>query len=151
MTTVVGMRVVIGPVGTDSARAWIAHARLTLDELEVLAPVQCDAIPESRPIFSSYVDEWARVADHGVDPFMWEAELEPEQVMFHMHAWHKVAEALVRRAEVTGEHVLPAEAQDFYRAVLRGMLDALAAEGPEYASFTQHLAAFWPGQESIVV
>lgn len=147
------MRVVIGPVATSSATAWIDHARATIARLDEFAPAQCDALPDPRPSFSSYVEAWGSVVDAGVDPFLWEAELEPEQVMFDLHAWHKVAETLLQRAQEAGSgyQLMPATAQEFHRTVLRAIFDALALEGPQYESFVQHLAMFWPGQEALVV
>lgn len=143
------MRVVIGPVSGASARSWLEYARGVIDDLDVVAPAQCDSIPETADIFTTYVAEWEAVAGIA-DTFLWEADREPEHVQYHLHALHRVAQALVARSDVTGDRTMPDEGRDFYSAVLRGMFDALDAEGPEYRSFVHDLATFWPGQGVVV-
>ena len=41
----------------------------------------------------------------------------------------------------------PPGARMFYVVLVHGLLDALAAEGPGAAEFSDHLRSFWPGLE----
>lgn len=141
------MRVVIGPVSAHSARIWLAYARDVVAELGKLAPDECFATSEVRRIFAGYLTDWIRAARG--DEFVWEREIEPEQVEYHVHAFHQVAMMLARREERTGEPQAPAGGEDFYAAVLTGTLNALEAEGQASAAFARHLGEFWPGQQRV--
>lgn len=138
------MRVVVGPVSAHSAREWISYATRVVDELDDLAPGACFATPEVREVFDGYLTAWRREARSAGD-FCWERDIPAEQVEYHVHALHQVATVLTERAEASGVHNAPDEGQEFYAALLRGVLNALEAEGPASASFARHLGEFWPG------
>jgi hypothetical protein len=140
------MRVVIGPVDARSARAWLGYADRVLDELGGLAPDDCASAPETIAHLRGFVEAWQREADG--EKFLWEAELPAEQVEFSMHAFQRVTEVLVRRAEVHGRSA-PPEGDDFYLAVLQGVLCGLQAESDASASYAAHLREFWPGWATI--
>lgn len=146
------MRVVVGPVAVTSATAWLAHARGLLEELEDLAPGECFSTPEVLSVFDRYLRSWemcARECTSEHDEFLWEAEIPAEQVEYHMHAFEKVAGMLAERRERMPMAPAPEEGDDFYRAMLHGVLVALEAEGPSHAAFAQHLTKFWPGRVKI--
>lgn len=111
-----------------------------------MAPDACFATPEVREIFVEYLDEWARAARRR-GPFVWEREIAAEEVEYHVHAFHQVASMLDARAQQEGGPRAPEDSQEFYLALLNGVLSALEAESEASASFAQHLARFWPGQE----
>lgn len=140
------MRVVVGPVSASSAAEWIGHARGILRDLDRLAPGECFSTPEVRAIFDSYLSEWEAVLrEDGM--FVWERDIPAEQVEYHLHAYHQVADMLadpdVRRR--TGGP--PPEGEEFVLALLNGVLSALEAESPSSAAFAKHLGAFWPGRD----
>lgn len=140
------MRVVIGPVSVASATAWLDYADEVLDELSAMAPGECFTTPEVLAVFREYVTSWR---DEAVGTSMvWEREIPTEQVEYHMHAFQRVAEVLAARAEQQGRKA-PPEGEDFYSALLTGVLAALEAEGPSSAAFAKHLSEFWPGREPL--
>jgi hypothetical protein len=140
------MRVVIGPVDARSARAWLGYADRVLDELGALAPGDCVAAPETVANLRGFVDAWWREADG--EKFFWEDDIPAEQVEYSMHAFQRVVDVLARRAEVHGR-AAPPEGDDFYLALLHGVLAALQGESASSAAFAKHLAEFWPGWATI--
>lgn len=140
------MRVVIGPVSVASANAWLDYADGVLDELAAMAPEECFTTPEVIEVFRAYVASWREAAVGTV--MVWERDIPPEQVEYDVHAFQKVAEVLARRAEEHGR-ASPPEGEDFYGALLQGVLAALDAEGPSSAAYARHLSEFWPGREPL--
>lgn len=140
------MRVVVGPVSAASALAWLDYADDVLDELGGMAPGECFATPEVIEVFRGYITSWRASA---VGPeLLWERDIPAERVEYDMHAFQRVAEVLADRAERQGT-AAPEAGEDFYLALLQGVLTALEAEGPSSAAFAQHLAEFWPGREPL--
>ena len=137
----------MGPVAASSARAWLAYAREVVADLEFLAPDECYATPEVLAVFDGYLTEWERAA-RGTE-LHWSRDIPAEQVEYHMHAFQKVAGMLDERSQRSGVSHAPEEGEDFYLALLQGVLQALEAEDESSAAFAQHLARFWPGRESI--
>lgn len=137
---------VIGPVSVASANAWLDYADEVIDELAAMAPGECFTTPEVLQVFRAYVTSW-RSAAAGSD-FLWEREIPPEQVEYDMHAFLRVAEVLARRAEQQGD-ASPPEGEEFYTALLGGVLSALEVEGPSSAAFAAHLSEFWPGRDPL--
>jgi hypothetical protein len=138
--------VVIGPVSSASALAWLDYADGVLDELGAMAPGECFTSPEVIEVFRGYVTSWRASA---VGPeLLWERDIPAEQVEYDMHAFQRVAEVLAERAEREGT-AAPEEGEDFYLALLQGVLSALEAEGPASAAFAQHLGEFWPGRDPL--
>lgn len=140
------MRVVIGPVSVASATAWLDHADGVLEQLDSMAPGECFTSPEVLEAFRAYLTSW-RAAAVGTE-LVWERDIPPEQVEYDMHAFQRVAEVLAQRAEEGGE-AAPAEGEDFYLALLQGVLAALEAESPSSAAYAKHLSEFWPGRDPL--
>lgn len=133
------MRVVVGPVDATSAERWIEYAR------EVLAdpPAELAALdPDLVTTFHRYLDEWSAAAI--AEEFRWEKDLPVEQVEYHLHAFHRVAEVLSARAAGRSPNS-PPESEAFYRALVEGVLSALEEEHQACAEFARHLREFWPG------
>lgn len=141
------MRVVIGPVDVGSATAWLNYARQVLDDLGAMAPGECYTSPDVVDTFRSFVDSWEAAATG--EKFLWEQDIPAEQVEFNMHAFQRVAGVLAERAEREGIRA-PDDAEEFYLALLHGVLSALEAEGPSSAAFAKHLGEFWPGRDNII-
>jgi len=136
------MRIVIGPVDAASARAWLGYAHRVLDDIGGLAPGECFTAPDTVDLMRGFVDSWSHAA-LGTD-FYWEEDLPAERIEYAMHAFQKVVGVLAARAEVHGRSA-PPEGDDFYLALLHGVLRALESESASSAAFAQHLAEFWPG------
>ena len=140
------MRVVIGPVSVASATAWLDYADGVIDELSAMAPAECFTTPEVLAVFRGYVTSWR--AEAVGTSMVWERDIPAEQVEYHVHAFQRVAEVLAARAEQQGS-AAPPEGEDFYLALLSGVLSALEAEGPSSAAFAKHLSEFWPGRDPL--
>ena len=144
------MRVVVGPVAAESARAWLGYAREVLTEFDELLPAYpCDS-GEVVAIFERYLDQWDEVAYvAGDDPFQWSDDLAPEIVEYHVHAFNQIATALAERAARRGGRMSPVAGDEFYTSLVNGIVAGLA-DGPESsAEFAQHLGAFWPFPASV--
>lgn len=126
--------------------AWIGFAREVVADLDGLAPGACFSTPEVRGIFDTYLAEWDAAAHTG-EKFLWERDVPAEQVEYHVHAFHQAASMLATYEEETGERQSPQEGDEFYLALLHGVLTALDAEGPSSAAFAKHLGEFWPGRD----
>ncbi len=137
------MHVQVGPVPSESARAWLAYARRLVGEYSRQLPIQVAAS------FSGYLEEWVDHADDG-EQFVWEGNAEPEEVEYLLHAWFKLANAVVEQRERTGEPVAPPEGHLFYCTLVNALLNALRSESRATAEFVEHLAPFWPGLDEPV-
>jgi hypothetical protein len=135
------VRVELGPIPADSARAWIAYAR------EILAQRRAhdaETLPDDvRAGFEAYLSEW-EAAISGPE-LRWEAEVDPELVEYLVHGFYRVATRLAEESERRGGRVSPAEGDLFYRGLVHALLDAMAAEGSAAAEFAEQLREFWPG------
>jgi hypothetical protein len=136
------VHVALGPLPSESARAWLAYARHV-----VVTPRAHDAETlndEIRHAFESYLTEWDKAAAD--DPvFRWETEVDGELVEYLVHAFYRVAVRLSEEAERRGGRLAPPEGDIFYAALVRALLDAMEAETVAAAEFAGHLRAFWPG------
>jgi len=138
------MHVQVGPVPIESARAWLGYARGLVAAYSRQLPIQVAAS------FSGYLEEWAEAAElpDSNGCFVWEGKAEPEEVEYLLHAWFKLARAVVEQRELTGEPVAPPEGHVFYTTLVTTLLNALRAESRATAEFAEHLAPFWPGLDT---
>ena len=127
---------------------WLDYAQEVLDELESMAPGECFTSPDVMATFRHYVSSWRDSVGSDRDWFLWEQDIPTEQVEYNMHAFQRVAGVLAERAERDGVQA-PPESEDFYLALLQGVLSALEGESGSSAAFAKHLGEFWPGRESI--
>ena len=139
------MRVRVGPLPSAGAGLWIAYARTVVGraivrpgELGVHLP------PDAVESIDGFLDEWDAAAAEGPD-FVWERDLEPDELVALGGAWLDIAGALARDAERRGYPMSPPEGDEFYRALVLGFLDALDRAGGEYAALAEQLRHDWPG------
>lgn len=133
----------VGPASSSSALAWIGYARSVLDRSDGI--VGADALPdEVRDRFGALLGAWEDAARRS-DELHWEADVEPDEVEFLAHAFLRIAEALAERAERGGGPSAPPEGDEFYQALVTGIVDALAAEDRARAEFAEQLRQEWPG------
>jgi hypothetical protein len=136
----------VGPIAADSASAWIGFARGVLDgRTTVGAP---DLPPEVMAGFVGYLDQWERIASTS-DAFLWDTDVDTEQIEFLALALHRVATELDAAARQRGFALMPPEGEPFYRAVVNGFLDAMAAESPTLATYAEELRSSWPGLDGV--
>jgi hypothetical protein len=136
----------LGPLETQSARAWIDYARTVLDAVSTEAGGDGVWLPADAVAgFERFLAEWTRAAE--ADPFTWEGEVPREEAEYLFHAFFRVATHLATEAEAGGRRA-PDESDAFYHALVAGLLTALDHEGEATSEFSEHLRAFWPGLET---
>ena len=141
------MHVTLGPVPSDSVRAWVHDAR------SVLASMKTDPVDAGEPgvwlppdvieTFTTYLDTWEAAADE--ETFRWDGDLSAEQAEYLMHAFFRLAHHLSETVEERGFRFMSPEGDDFYRSLVTSMVVALEQEGSSSSEFSQHLRSFWPG------
>jgi hypothetical protein len=139
------MRVQIGPVDAGSVTMWVAYARTVLAQaLSRPAEHRITVPPETIEGFERFLDQWQEVAERDTT-FVWVAEVDPDEVEFLTHAWFSIAGALAAEADKRGFPLSPAEGDEFYQALIAGVLDALASEDRSRQEFSEQLRDEWPG------
>ena len=133
------MRVEIGPVGGDTAVAWIAYGRRVVDHLRPDAP------PTRRSVldrFAGLLDEFGSIAAPGT-PFLWETEISPEEVEFVMKGLFEIGLVVEAEHDAGRLALRPAAADEFHHLVVRQVLAEIETEGPAFAQFVDGLRADW--------
>ncbi|MCX7620929.1 MAG: hypothetical protein N2037_08830 [Acidimicrobiales bacterium] len=139
------MHVRVGPVPSGSVAIWIAYARTVLAQAMTGTRVSSHPLPtEVIEAFEQLLTEWEELAERDLS-FVWEAELDVEQVTYLLHAFFDVASGLAQAAQARGFPVSPPEGDEFYRALVLSLLGALELEGGPYRDFAIDLRARWPG------
>lgn len=121
------MKVRIGPVSGEAARAWCDHLRRNL----VVVADQRDALPFRLPdeiveAFSVLLDEWRAAADG--DVFEWSADFPVDDVRTLVRYWANLdlmTAAHLERFEITWS---PAEARPFFHALVAAVDQAFRDE-----------------------
>jgi hypothetical protein len=143
------MRVVVGPVSNQSAKAWLRYAHTVLGEIAHDPPNACFSSPEVVRVFEDYVDQWDGVVRRaGEKPFWWACDVSDEQVKYHVHAFHQVVSYLAALAKDAGYRRSPLEGDEFYTVLVAALIDALGQGTSDLAEFAEHLSEFWPGPVS---
>ena len=139
------MRVQVGPLPSGGVGIWIAYARTVMAQL-MTHPEHGDVVLDGDVVeaFDRYLAEWEDLA--ATQPtFVWSTEVEPERVEFLGQAFLAIAASLARAAERRGYPISPPEGEEFYQALVKGFLDALAHEGRSRLEFSEQLRDEWPG------
>ncbi len=139
------MRVQVGPLPSGGVGIWIAYARTVVAQI-ITHPDHTDVTldPDVIEAFDRYLDEWEDLAREQ-SVFLWTTEVEPERVEFLGRAFFAIAESLARAAERRGYPISPPEGEEFYQALVKAFLDALAHEGRSRLEFSEQLRDDWPG------
>jgi hypothetical protein len=95
--------------------------------------------------FREYLGEWRKLAGKGA-AVHWEADVPADTAEYLVLPFFRLAERLEETAALRGP-AAPAEAGQFYRLLVAGLLDGLAADGQSSAEFAEHLRSFWPGTD----
>ena len=134
------MRVEIGPVSSDSARAWIAYAEETLTVLQRLT--EQALAPNALEGFASLLDEWRPIAE-GDKPFRWSSEENPERAKYLLNALYWAGTIVEREAEAGRAQLRPEVADEFHILLIHEVLDALEHESDADAHFVEELRNVW--------
>ena len=139
------MRVQVGPLPSGGVGIWIAYARTVVAQI-ITHPDHGDVALDADVIeaFDRYLDEWEDLAREQ-SVFLWSTEVEPERVEFLGRAFFSIADSLARAAERRGYPISPPEGEEFYQALVKAFLDALAHEGRSRLEFSEQLRDEWPG------
>jgi hypothetical protein len=139
------MRVQIGPLPSGGVSIWIAYARTVIGQA-LVHPDQLGVHlePDVIEAFDGYLAEWDDVASAGTE-FLWVTEVEPDRVEFLGRAFLAIAESLAQAAEKRGYPISPTEGEEFYQALVKAFLDALAHEGRSRLEFSEQVRDEWPG------
>ena len=134
------MRIELGPVSSDSAKAWIGYA---IDTLALLrAHPDARLSPHALDGFASLLEEWQPIAASG-RPFRWSSDERPERVQYLVHALY-VAGTIIEHEAASGRARLrPAAADEFHVQLVREALDALEHESDADAQFVEQLRNLW--------
>ncbi len=133
------VRVEIGPVGRDTAVAWIAYGRRVVTHLSATASAGRAPVLAR---FGSLLDEFETAAAPGA-PFHWTADAPPEEVEFLMKGLYEIG--LVVESEHAAGHLplRPPEADEFHHMIVQQVLAAVEVEGPAFAQFVEGLRSEW--------
>ncbi len=138
------MRVHVGPVPSGSVIIWIAYARTVLAQSLAHPGTHAPLPTEAVDAFEGFLDRWEDTASVGTE-FVWTADVDPERVEYLAHVWFQLAARLASEAEARGFPLAPPEGEEFYQALVRALLDALAQEGRSLLEFSEQLREDWPG------
>ena len=139
------MEVRVGPVSAGSVRLWVAYARTVLGQaLAASRERPASLTPDVVESFESFLDQWDDLAATGAE-FVWEADLDTELIEHLAHVWFTLAAQLADQAEQRGFPLAPPEGDEFYQALVAGLLDGLAHEGRSLQEFAEQLKDAWPG------
>jgi hypothetical protein len=130
----------IGPVGGESAVAWIGYGRKVIEQLS-----GADADPMSANVlrrFSELLDEFERIAAPDRS-FHWVSEKDPAEVEFVMKGLYEIGLAVERQHEAGRMQLRPAAADEFHVMVVQQILSEIELEGPTSAQFVEGLRADW--------
>jgi hypothetical protein len=134
----------IGPLASTSVQAWTTYARRVLAQAlqrSSRGPVLDKAVVDQ---FQHLLDSWEAAAT-AADTFVWSTDLDPDQVEYLMHAFSNLVARLADEARARGYPEAPPESEEFYLALVTGLLDALQDAGGAHAEFAEQLRSSWPG------
>lgn len=138
------MQVRVGPVSAGSVIAWVAYGRAVLARARTGTEAMPAPEPDVLDLFERYLDEWRALAARG-EEVLWVADVASEQVEFLTHAFFRIASYLAEEAERRGGPAAPPEGDEFYRALVAAILDALDQQDRATSEFGEQLRQSWPG------
>jgi hypothetical protein len=134
------VRIEIGPVSRESARAWLDYADVAVRELRTEGTPRVPARALDR--FEELLGLWrTAAADDG--PFHWSADEPPERVEFLMNALYTAGLEIERGAAEGRMTLRPPEADEFHIVMVQQVLDTLAHQGRSNAEFVESLRNDW--------
>jgi hypothetical protein len=134
------VRIELGPVSSDSAKAWISYATDALALLRAHPDAQLP--PHALDAFDALLREWRPIADSG-KPFRWSSDEPPERVQYLVNALY-VAGTMVEREAASGRaRRRPAAADAFHVSLVHEVLDALEHESSADAQFVEQMRNVW--------
>lgn len=133
------MRIEVGPVPSDSARAWVEFGRETV---RLLRAEPGDVPLRALDRFVHYLDEWGALAERD-ETFRWSGDLTVEMLQYLANSLYRTAVRVQADADAGSGRTRPPAADKFHVVLVRAMLDALEREGAGPAQFAEQLRAEW--------
>ena len=133
----------VGPLPSRSALAWVAYAREVLAAQEASTQIS-DNERTTIDDFEGFLTQWEAAARRRKS-FSWSVDIDPDQARFFAHAFFNIVAGLAHTAAARGIDAAPPEGDEFYLALVNSLLDALETEGGSLASFAEDLRDRWPG------
>jgi hypothetical protein len=94
--------------------------------------------------FRRYLGEWAVAAELG-GALRWSYDTSCDEVEYLIHAFYRLVTEVQSHLVTRELPRFPAQAEEFYRSLVRALLEAVAAESATCATWADDLGAFWPG------
>lgn len=139
------MRLYVGPVAPASAVAWIEWAHEAFGGLHSeRAPRVAPCADVSVDAIDNFLDQWkprTRIID---DAFRWEADVDPDELEYLVHAFFNLDARLLAEVDQGARPGAPDEGRVFYLVLVRALLHALETESPGRAAFVDQLRWSWP-------
>lgn len=125
------MRIDIGPVAADAARAWTSHLLHNLEVVHARRQELPFRFPtEVATAFRQLLSEWLRVAEEaGNAAFRWSAEMDPDRVRWLLRYWANLDSLTTEQVERLGVQWSPPEARPFFAALVTAVAAAFDAAG----------------------
>lgn len=134
------MRIELGPVSSESARAWLSYATDVLALLR--AHPDARLAPHALDAFDALLREWQPIADSD-KPFRWTSDEQPERVQYLVNALY-IAGTMVEHEAASGRaRRRPAAADAFHVSLVHEVLDALEHESDADAQFVEQMRNVW--------
>jgi hypothetical protein len=134
------VHVEVGPVTPESARAWVAYAGETLEELRALPHIE--AVAGALDSFAELLDAWRPIAARA-EPFRWVSDQPAERVKYLLNALYWSGIIVEREAPAGRAHLRPPEADEFHFVLVHAALAALEQESEADAQFVAGLRGVW--------
>jgi CheY-like chemotaxis protein len=133
----------VGPVSSESARAWVANTCEILAAVRAHPEVLDEPVPDDvLDLFESFLEEWGAVAAD-TEVFRWVARADVAQVQRIVEHWAAVDRMSDEQLAELGVHWSGPEARPFFHALTAGVLDAVAAR-EEMRQLADTLSGQWP-------
>lgn len=133
------MMVELGPIDASEVRSWTRFARRIVTELRT-NPTDLYGIATE-----DFLDQWSKlIEDWGqraatTETFRYSQALESERAEFLLHGLNRCTRSPGLRARITDEEF--EQHRPFTLHLIRGFIDALAAEGEPYDQWAETLRA----------
>lgn len=91
-----------------------------------------------------YLEQWMPRARTVDKPFRWQAEIDPDELEYLVHALFNLDAHLSAAAQRGERPSASDEGRTFHLVLVRALLRALETEGPGRAAFVDQLRSSWP-------
>jgi hypothetical protein len=137
------MKVRVGPIAKESARAWVDYA------LQIVQHLDNDALAYRFPAevatdSAVLLLEWSAQLDDGSPDFVWDGDLEPRATRLLLRYWFNLARQFLAKARVGELEPVGPDGEEFADVLLRATLDALVAVREIEPDDATRMWKMWP-------